>query len=113
MSDQSPSSDFALKFSGLSFEDSREFQESCNGLVLLCQSHYETFTTDVEEPGVENSTYRTLYDYYVVNPLTKQYVVIAKPKPNSGTYNYAGLVYHPAESSHFKMVRFRDRKSVV
>ncbi|OMO98176.1 hypothetical protein COLO4_14086 [Corchorus olitorius] len=101
------STTFSLKSVRLGFELTRELQESCNGLLLLCHSvsHYETI---LEVADSHNSPKRkTIYTYYVVNPLTKQFLKIAKPKRNSASYKYAALAYHPAESSHFKIVRFR------
>ncbi|OMO98183.1 hypothetical protein COLO4_14085 [Corchorus olitorius] len=96
---------FSLNSVGLGFELTRELQESCNGLLLLCHSHYETIPVFADSH--DSPKRKTIYTYYVVNPLTKQFLKIAKPKRNSASYKYAALAYHPAESSHFKIVRFR------
>lgn len=94
----------------LPFKLSSGLQESCNGLLLLCHCHKSEVRSIVKESEVGKYRGRLrMYSYYVINPLTRQYFVICKPKPNSALYNYAALAYHPAESSHFKIVRFRAK----
>ncbi|EOY22836.1 Uncharacterized protein TCM_014891 [Theobroma cacao] len=88
----------------LPFKLSSGLQESCNGLLLLCHCHKSEVGSIVKESEVGKYRGRLrMYSYYVINPLTRQYFVICKPKPNSALYNYAALAYHPAESSHFKI----------
>ncbi|WJX75404.1 hypothetical protein P8452_58939 [Trifolium repens] len=80
----------------------KELIDTCNGLLLFCHNK-----------GRAQNLKHGIYHYYVLNHATKQCVAVSKPVgQTSGGYSYATLVYDPAESWYFKIMRFQGRKNV-
>ncbi|XAR73429.1 hypothetical protein NMG60_11007394 [Bertholletia excelsa] len=68
--------------------------QSCNGLLLCCSYPY---------------TIGTIRNYYVVNPTTKQYVVVDPPQSGSSTTTFGiSLAFDPSKSPRYKMVLVRS-----
>ncbi|CAJ2669215.1 unnamed protein product [Trifolium pratense] len=80
----------------------KELIDTCNGLLLFCHNK-----------GQAQNLTHGIYHYYVMNHATKQCVAVSKPVgQTSGGYSYATLVYDPAESWFFKILRFQGHRHV-
>ncbi|XP_004516536.3 uncharacterized protein [Cicer arietinum] len=76
--------------------------DSCNGLLLFCHNN-----------GKAKNLTHGVYHYYVLNHVTKQCVAVLKPTGQiTKGYSYATLVYDPAESWFFQIVRFQGCRRV-
>ncbi|MBA0821170.1 hypothetical protein Goarm_018042 [Gossypium armourianum] len=69
--------------------------QSCNGLLLCSSSRYDD---------------KSNYDYYIYNPTTKQFVMIALPaNPQDARIVYSlSLAFDHTKSPHYKVVCIRD-----
>ncbi|KAF7844989.1 F-box protein [Senna tora] len=69
---------------------SQKLLDLCNGLLLFCQRQGDK-----------------LYYYYVINPITKQCIMVTKPSPRTARFMCACLAYDPMESSYLRIVQFQ------